>query len=682
MISVVIPSLGRKTLQNAIDTTKKALDFAGIEYEIIVVNDSGKKLKCNDATVVDNPGKGIVSALNYGISVAKGEWIARMDDDDVCLPNRFSYELKGDINYAPILSPSALGNVVAVGDVDEKEAVRLLNYGNVFAHPTIIMKKEYAHYREGTDGAEDLDLWLTCREKGLTFYKYSKDAVCSSGGSHTSDNYNDIVKEIYKHHNLFGALCIIGGGYEPKAMHWIVNISLNEITPATKWIAKGVTEAQIHFALEDEMIRSACDRKQAPAYYISEGLIPIDFNHSVRPNVDDKELTRMAIAGKVVLVKEETECTDYHRLSMSSRRELEEMRPTVVHVLLAPIDRDNGVCEHVENLRDVDVDTFVLKCFIGKEYQKKGYNYIVGDSIKDIANKVNARIKELVDQKVLPSFKAEDTVIGINSRLILDCHSINLMARLDLEPFDETFLSVHCVPWRQDILFGREAYKNREKDINDSNWGHADPVSYKAIDAADRIIAVGKEAADWVESVNRRVTYTIPNVSALNDKIQIIHSGTQGLIIACDGAAKGWDIFRDYWEKYHSLGKLDRLYVVGVDKEQLPVDERIIYIEPIYMNQVVYYILASDVVISLSNAEVSPYSLLDAKAAGKYVIATNVPGNRDIEDIDCFIENENIEQLHDALENIDLSKTKKVNVDYEAWKNQYLNIYSERSIFA
>ena len=43
---------------------------------------------------VSRPNTGIVAAANEGIGMARGRYLARMDSDDVCLPQRFETQVR------------------------------------------------------------------------------------------------------------------------------------------------------------------------------------------------------------------------------------------------------------------------------------------------------------------------------------------------------------------------------------------------------------------------------------------------------------------------------------------------------------------------------------------------------------------------------------------------------------
>lgn len=99
-ISVIIPTYNRaQTILRAVESVLKQ---SYRPFEIIVVNDGGTDETVellqpfeNQITLVSQSNKGVSSARNRGIDVAKGEWIALLDSDDEWLPG----QLKNQAGY-------------------------------------------------------------------------------------------------------------------------------------------------------------------------------------------------------------------------------------------------------------------------------------------------------------------------------------------------------------------------------------------------------------------------------------------------------------------------------------------------------------------------------------------------------------------------------------------------------
>jgi glycosyltransferase involved in cell wall biosynthesis len=89
-------------LRDAIDSI---LSQTFSDFELVIVDDGSTdgtgaivdKYREIDPRVVvlHKPNGGIVSALNAGLELCNGEYIARMDGDDICAPNRFAVQ----VNY-------------------------------------------------------------------------------------------------------------------------------------------------------------------------------------------------------------------------------------------------------------------------------------------------------------------------------------------------------------------------------------------------------------------------------------------------------------------------------------------------------------------------------------------------------------------------------------------------------
>ena len=115
---------------------------------------------------------GLSHALNYGLSFCSSEYVARMDADDICLPNRFNDQIKIiKESDCDILS----GSVIEFdsNNLNYKKMIKKNLYlYNVINHPTIIFKKDkiislggYRHIKY----FEDYDLWLRAKKNKLNF---------------------------------------------------------------------------------------------------------------------------------------------------------------------------------------------------------------------------------------------------------------------------------------------------------------------------------------------------------------------------------------------------------------------------------------------------------------------------------------------------------------------------------
>ena len=178
-ITVLMPVYnGEKYLHEAIDSI---LNQTFTDFEFLIIDDGStdNSLKIIDSyqdfrikTIKSDINKGLVYSLNKGLEIAKGEYIARMDCDDISLPIR----LEKQIQFLNINSNVGIvGTWVQIINSQTKTetmwqypsqdfAIRWeLLFRTPFAHPSVMFRKDLVLSINGYDGSmtnvEDYDLW-------------------------------------------------------------------------------------------------------------------------------------------------------------------------------------------------------------------------------------------------------------------------------------------------------------------------------------------------------------------------------------------------------------------------------------------------------------------------------------------------------------------------------------------
>ena len=132
---------------------------------------------------------GLVSALNHGLSLCKGDWVARMDADDRMHPDRLARQAALLESRPEISVAGSLVEIFADGPVGEGMKVyeawlnSLVEPGDIareifiespIAHPSAMVRRDVlvglGGYRDA-GWPEDYDLWLRCHAAGLQFAK-------------------------------------------------------------------------------------------------------------------------------------------------------------------------------------------------------------------------------------------------------------------------------------------------------------------------------------------------------------------------------------------------------------------------------------------------------------------------------------------------------------------------------
>ena len=187
-ISVIMPVYNNaEYLKEAIDSI---LEQTFTDFELVAVNDGSKdgcdailehyaKIDSRVHVVHHKQNAGLVASLNDGIAASKGEFIARMDGDDVSFPRRFEQQM-AIFNAQPDVVLVAGGfevideegeflyrEVVPANDRDIKRSMLLRN---PIAHGSVMFRRAaydaVGPYTNDYGPTEDFELWMRLRTAG------------------------------------------------------------------------------------------------------------------------------------------------------------------------------------------------------------------------------------------------------------------------------------------------------------------------------------------------------------------------------------------------------------------------------------------------------------------------------------------------------------------------------------
>jgi glycosyltransferase involved in cell wall biosynthesis len=190
------------------------------DNSLTIINDYIKKDK-RIVLINNSRNLGLTKSLNLGIKEARGKYIARIDSDDIALPNRLKTQydfleknkdifLVGSSSYTIDES----GKVRTIKKVlTNVEYIRdKLSIQNCISHPTIMFKNEGFTYRENFVYSQDYDFYLillsnhkkiTNLVEPLIKYRISTNAISWSKKS-AQNNFALRAKEFYHQRLVHG----------------------------------------------------------------------------------------------------------------------------------------------------------------------------------------------------------------------------------------------------------------------------------------------------------------------------------------------------------------------------------------------------------------------------------------------------------------------------------------------
>ncbi|MBL7849463.1 MAG: glycosyltransferase family 2 protein [Cyclobacteriaceae bacterium] len=187
-ISVILPCYNAENLVR--DAIQSILKQTTNNWELIVVDDAStdsslsviRSYQDDRIRVLSlDVNSGYPTAMNAGIALARGKYIARMDADDVCLPTRLEEQLKA-LELHPEAAFCGLNRYrITPGNklycdrnlTNDKYKIEtwedLITNHRLFTDPSVMVEKEkvlsVGGYRAFQRSGMDVDLWLRLMER-------------------------------------------------------------------------------------------------------------------------------------------------------------------------------------------------------------------------------------------------------------------------------------------------------------------------------------------------------------------------------------------------------------------------------------------------------------------------------------------------------------------------------------
>ncbi|MDI6034175.1 glycosyltransferase family 2 protein [Flavobacterium sp. LB2P84] len=162
-------------IREAVDSI---LNQSYADFELLIIDDASsdetvsiiKKYTDDRIHLIQKKSnQGLIDSLNLGLQVAKGKYIARMDGDDISLPDRFTKQVAFLDNNDEIVVCGSIFKILGSNELIKvpefhNDIALVLLRNNCIAHPSVMLRAETIHknkivYDGSKIAAEDYAMW-------------------------------------------------------------------------------------------------------------------------------------------------------------------------------------------------------------------------------------------------------------------------------------------------------------------------------------------------------------------------------------------------------------------------------------------------------------------------------------------------------------------------------------------
>lgn len=328
-ISVVMPAYNaEKYIGEAIESI---LNQTFADFEFIIINDGSTDstrecvLSYFDERIVyleNEQNLGIVDTLNKGLERVSGEYVARMDADDVAMPVRLEKQISyleknkdiGVLGTGICIFGDGIDDQNRVFSTDSEQLKAELIFSSCIAHPSVmirrsVLKNNGLRYEKKYAGAEDYKLWWEIAKVSriatlpdiLLKYRVHSSQITKK----KDEQYYKMMREFMRIRFMD-----IGFGASNKEKVSFMKYCLGEYSSLSKEEIKVLIECLIHILKNNQVSNYFSQKKLIRIFELA---VIYTLNNSVLSNTEKKQLYKYAVDNRLFTLLTRVK-VEYHRM--------------------------------------------------------------------------------------------------------------------------------------------------------------------------------------------------------------------------------------------------------------------------------------------------------------------------------------------------------------------------------
>ena len=218
----VIMSVYNELVNDLRQSIESILNQSYRNFEFIIIFDNPRNSKLGKVLqeyaydsriklITNEENLGLAACLNYGIMIANGEYIVRMDADDIsnvdrlkCLESYINKEI--DVYFSMYEIMDEKGNFLKISErmpETNRQLYKIMKFKNIICHPTVMFKRESILATGGystLNVSEDYELWMRLLSQGYIFKGINESLVkyrVRQNSMTTSDYFRSYFSILY-----------------------------------------------------------------------------------------------------------------------------------------------------------------------------------------------------------------------------------------------------------------------------------------------------------------------------------------------------------------------------------------------------------------------------------------------------------------------------------------------------